>query len=401
MTPVEAFNPFFVAALPEIRFGAGKVEEIPEVLSRFGNKALLITGRSSFTSTSHWPRLLDGLKERGIAWEHMRVEDEPSPALVDQAVSEFRSENIQVVAGIGGGSVLDAAKAIAGLLITGNSVLDHLEGVGRGLPYTGPAVPLVAVPTTAGTGSEATKNAVLSERGPEGFKKSFRHEQLVARVAIVDPQLLASCPKALIAADGMDAFTQLLESYVSTKASPFTDALALSGLEAFRDGFWAAWEGEGEVADAGYARIAYASLLSGITLAQAGLGSVHGLASPLGAYFPIPHGVVCGTLVAEATAVNLLALRERAPESPALDRYARVAALLTRRSYDDPEQAGEALVALLRLWLGRLELPPLSDYGMTDGELDRVVANCRGGSMQTNPLVLSDDELRGLLESRM
>ena len=398
---MEEFKPFFVASLPEIRFGAGSIDDIPEVLSRFGKKVLLVTGRSSFTSTPHWQRLLDGLEARGISWEHMRVEDEPSPALVDEAVARFKGAGIQAVAGIGGGSVLDAAKAVAGLLITGDSVLDHLEGVGRGLPYQGPAVPLLAVPTTAGTGSEATKNAVLSERGSQGFKKSFRHEQLVARVAIVDPQLLASCPKSLIGADGMDAFTQLLESYVSLKASPFTDALALSGLEAFRDGFWEAWGKEGEAAAAGYGRIAYASLLSGITLAQAGLGSVHGLASPLGAYFPIPHGVVCGTLVAEATAMNLRALWERMPESTASARYARVAELLSGRRYADQQEAGEALVALLREWLQRLELPRLGSYGMKAGDLDRVVANCRGGSMQTNPLVLTDGELRGLLESRL
>jgi alcohol dehydrogenase class IV len=398
---MDAFKPFFVAALPEIRFGAGKIDETVEVLSRFGQKALLVTGRRSFSATPHWQRLLKDLKSRGIAWEQVRVEDEPSPALVDEAVARFKGADIQVVAGIGGGSVLDAAKAIAGLLTTGNSVLEHLEGVGRSLPYLGPAVPLVAVPTTAGTGSEATKNAVLSVRGAEGFKKSFRHEQLVARVAIVDPQLLATCPKSLIAADGMDAFTQLLESYVSANASSFTDALALSGLENFRDGFWAAWGPPRPDAAAGYGRIAYASLLSGITLAQAGLGSVHGLASPLGAYFPIPHGVVCGTLVAEATAVNLHALREREPDSPALAKYARIAELLTQRRFSGREQAGEALVALLRDWLQRLELPRLGTYGMGPEQLNQVVANCRGGSMKTNPLVLSDAELRGLLESRM
>ena len=398
---MDAFKPFFVAALPEIRFGAGKIDETAEVLSRFGQKALLVTGRRSFSASPHWQRLLKDLKSRDIAWEQVRVEDEPSPALVDEAVARFKGADIQVVAGIGGGSVLDAAKAIAGLLITGNSVLEHLEGVGRGLPYLGPAVPLVAVPTTAGTGSEATKNAVLSVRGAGGFKKSFRHEQLVARVAIVDPQLLATCPKSLIAADGMDAFTQLLESYVSANASPFTDALAFSGLENFRDGFWAAWEPQRPDAAAGYGRIAYASLLSGITLAQAGLGSVHGLASPLGAYFPIPHGVVCGTLVAEATAVNLSALRERRPDSPALVKYARIAELLTQRRHADQDEAGDALVALLRDWLQQLDLPRLGACGMGPEQLDKVVANCRGGSMQTNPLVLSDAELRGLLESRM
>jgi len=398
---LKALNPFFVASLPEIRFGAGKVSEIPQVLARYGRKALLLTGRRSFLDTPHWERLLADLDSRGVSWQHSRVEDEPSPGLVDETVARFKDAGIDVVAGIGGGSVLDAAKAIAGLLITGRSVMDHLEGVGAGIPYEGPAVPLVAVPTTAGTGSEATKNAVLSERGEQGFKKSFRHEQLVARVAIIDPDLLASCPKSLVAADGMDAFTQLLESYVSANASPFTDALAFSGLEAFRDGFWAAWETDHPDAAAGYGHMAYASLMSGITLAQAGLGSVHGLASPLGAYFPIPHGVVCGTLVAEATAVNLQALRDRAQDSIALGKYARVAELLTRRRYTDPNEAGDALVGLLRDWLDRLDLPRLGAYGMDAGHLDKVVANCRGGSMKTNPLVLTDEDLEGLLRARM
>jgi alcohol dehydrogenase len=320
---------------------------------------------------------------------------------VDATVARFHSAGIQVVLGIGGGSVLDAAKAIAGLLMPGNSVMDHLEGVGLGHPYVGPATPFVAVPTTAGTGSEATKNAVLSRGGAEGFKKSFRHEDLVARVAIVDPELLRSCPKPLIAANGMDAFTQLLESYVSAKASPFTDALAWSGLEAFRDGFWAAWEADGAAAELGYERLAYASLLSGITLAQAGLGSVHGLASPLGAYFAIPHGEVCGALVAEATAINIKALKEREPTAPALEKYARASRLLNRQALPDQEQALEALIVLLRAWTARLPLPRLSRYGVDETQLPRIVANCRGGSMQTNPLVLTDEELETLVRARL
>ncbi len=398
---MDALNSFFVAALPEIRFGSGKISETADVLTRFGNKALLVTGRRSFMDTPHWPALLGGLKDKGVTWEHFQVTDEPSPALVDEAVARFKDCGIQVVAGIGGGSVLDAAKAIAGLLITGNPVLDHLEGVGRGIPYTGPAVPLVAVPTTAGTGSEATKNAVLSERGEQGYKKSFRHEQLVAKVAIVDPDLLAGCPKPLIAADGMDAFTQLLESYVSLKASPFTDALAWSGLEAFRDGFWPAWEADHPHAAAGYSRIAYASLLSGITLAQAGLGSVHGLASPLGAFYPIPHGLVCGTLVAEATAINIRALRERAPDSPALAKYAQVGELLTGWTHGDAETSADALVDLLRDWTVRLDLERLSAYGAEEAHMERILANCRGGSMQTNPLVLTDEEVAELVRARL
>jgi alcohol dehydrogenase class IV len=398
---METINGFFVANLPEIRFGSGRIVETAEVLTGFGHKALLVTGKRSFLQTPHWPALLDGLSAKGMSWEHFQVTDEPSPSLVDEAVARFKGHGIQVVAGIGGGSVLDAAKAIAGLLITGNSVLDHLEGVGRGIPYTGPAVPLVAVPTTAGTGSEATKNAVLSERGESGFKKSFRHEQLVARVAIVDPDLLATCPKPLIAADGMDAFTQLLESYVSIKASPFTDALSWSGLEAFRDGFWAAWEDNRPDAAAGYSRIAYASLLSGITLAQAGLGSVHGLASPLGAFYPIPHGLVCGTLVAEATAINIRALRERAADSVALTKYGEAGRLLSGDDRLDAAAAADALVDLLRDWTRRLDLQRLGAYGAEESHIPRIVANCRGGSMQTNPLVLSDREVEELVRARL
>jgi alcohol dehydrogenase len=202
--------------------------------------------------------------------------------------------------------------------------------VGPEKPYQGPALPFIAVPTTAGTGSEATKNAVLNVRGPNGFKKSFRHELLVPEYALLDPDLLASCPRPQIAANAMDALTQLLESYVSIKANPFTDALAESGLNAVREGLLAWYEG-GDQAAAGRSRMAYAALLSGVCLAQTGLGSVHGLASPLGAFFPIPHGAVCGTLVGAATRVNLTALRERDPNHPSWGKYARAGEILHGR----------------------------------------------------------------------
>jgi alcohol dehydrogenase len=298
--------------------------------------------------------------------------------------------------------VLDAAKAIAGLLPHGNSVMDHLEGVGRNVPYRGPATPWIAVPTTAGTGSEATKNAVLSVQGAHGFKKSFRHDALVAQTAVLDPELLSTCPPALMAANGMDAFTQLLESYVSARANPFTDALALSGIEAVRDGFFAAWRGGGgSEARAGRARMAYASLLSGITLAQAGLGSVHGLASPLGAYFPIPHGVVCGTLVAAATDINLRALRERAPAQEALAKYARVGALLAGNPARTVEENCAGLVATLYEWTARLKLPLLGAYGVGADDIERIVAGARGSSMQTNPIVLTDTEIGEIVRQRL
>ncbi len=398
MNPFKAFQ---IARLPEIRFGSGVFDELPEILARYGRQALLVTGSRSLQQSPRWQRLIDALAKADITWQQVRVDGEPSPELVDQAVRLHRETAIDVVVGIGGGSVLDAAKAIAGLLRTGGSVLDHLEGVGRGLPYTGPTVPFVAVPTTAGTGSEATKNAVLSRPGPDGFKKSFRDDKLIAQLALVDPSLLGSCPKDLIAANGMDAFTQLLESYVSLRASPFTDALASSAMQAFRDGFWPAWEADDPLAQKGYQKLAYASLCSGITLAQCGLGSVHGLASPLGAFFPIPHGVVCGTLVATATRCNINALRQREPDSPALRKYAEAGILLSGRMYASESAAQDGLVDLLDEWTRRLSLPRLGEFGMNQDDIGRVVANCRGGSMQTNPLVLTDDELAELLRERL
>lgn len=397
----ERIDAFRIARLPDIRFGAGSIGLLPGLIADYGKRVLVVTGKRSFVATPRWQELVAALEAQGASWHHVTVEGEPSPERVDAIVAEHRAHAIDVVVAIGGGSVLDAAKAVAGLLRTGDSVMDHLEGVGRGLPYRGPAVPLIAVPTTAGTGSEATKNAVLSVQGAEGFKKSFRDERLVAAVALVDPELLAGCPKAQVAANGMDAFTQLLESYVSRNASPATDALAWSGMQAFCRGFWSAWEEDHPEASRGYGQIAYASLMSGITLAQAGLGSVHGLASPLGAFFPIPHGTVCGTLVAEATEVNVAALRQREPDAAALAKYAEVGRLVRGDLELGGAEACDALVKTLRDWTHRLAMPRLGAYGMGHDDIQRVVAGARGGSMKTNPLVLTDAELGALLETRL
>ncbi len=392
---------FSIARLPRIEFGAGVFARVPDILARYGRSVMLVTGSRSFPSTPQWDQLVTTLDQRDLPWYHVSVDGEPSPQLVDGVTAEYAGSGIDVVLGVGGGSALDAAKAIAGLLRVQRSVMDYLEGVGPELPYAGPAVPLVAVPTTAGTGSEATKNAVLSVQGREGFKKSFRDDRLVAEYAVVDPELLATCPPRVIAANGMDALTQLLESFVSLRANVFTDALAASGLQAVRDGLLPWYEGGSSTMPEVRARMAYAALLSGITLAQCGLGSVHGLASPLGAFYPIPHGVVCGTLVATCTAVNIDALRERAPGSAALDKYAEAAAILCGQSFSSRETAWRALVNLLAEWTERLELPRLGDYGLAAGGLDRVVAHSRGSSMRTNPVNLTDAEIRACLQERL
>jgi len=390
---------FSLSRLPRIEFGSGVLAKLPGIACRYGVHALLVTGAGSLKASPFWPGVTAGLKAQGMSWLHLAIPGEPSPQMVDEAVRALRTKPIDVVIGIGGGSALDAAKAIAGLLGPGNSVMDHLEGVGPELPYAGPATPFIAVPTTAGTGSEATKNAVLSVQGVDGFKKSFRDDKLVAEVALVDPDLLASCPPAVIAANGMDALTQLLESYVSNRAAPLTDSLAWGGMKAARGGLLALYADAGDAA--ARERMAYAALVSGITLAQVGLGSVHGLAAPLGAFFPIPHGVACGTLVATATRINIEALRAREPDHPALERYAQVGRLLSRQGQLGRDAAHAALIDTLDAWTRELRLPGLAHYGVTPADIPRIVANSRGSSMKTNPVWLEDSEIADILAARI
>ncbi len=394
------FSGFALARIPRVEFGRGVINKLSGLLASYGHQVLLITGTHSFQSMPQWAALHANFLQHNLQVKHAINSGEPSPAWVDSTVQQFAACGIDVVVGIGGGSVLDAAKAVAGLLRVQHSVMDFLEGTGPELPYPGPAVPFIAVPTTAGTGSEATKNAVLSVQGVNGFKKSFRHDKLVAEYALIDPELLASCTPTLIAANGMDALTQLIESYVSTRANVLTDALAISGIRAARDGLLP-WYTNGAQATQAHEQMAYAALLSGITLAQVGLGSVHGLASPLGAFFPIPHGTVCGTLLAAATAVNIETLLQRDPANIALDKYARVGEIVCEQRFRSRDTAWQALIEKLENWTQHMALPMLSHYGVTPKDLDKIVVHSRGNSMKTNPVVLTDAEIHTILTQRL
>jgi alcohol dehydrogenase class IV len=381
---------------------------VPALVGSLGRSVLLVTGARSFRGSGAWPALVAALDGAGLRWDHVAVAGEPSPELVDGAVAARRDDPPDVVVGIGGGSALDAAKAIAGLLRSGTAALDHLEGVGRGLPYPGPATPFIAVPTTAGTGSEVTKNAVLSGRlrgaapGTPPFKKSFRDERLVAQAVVLDPDLLAGCPPAVIAGDGMDAVTQLLEAFTSTGASPFTDAVARTGLEAAARALpaWHAAAVRGaapEASAAARAAMSWAACCSGIALANAGLGAVHGIVAALGAAFPVPHGTGCGILLAGTTRANLAALAVRDPGSPALSRYADAGRILAGDRALADGHAREALVATLDTWTAQLQMPRLADLGVGPRDLPGLVAESRGSSMRTNPVVLSDEEIGSIL----
>lgn len=389
---------FRFAKIPTIEFGSGTFERLPLLIGHFGSRVLLITGSRSYKASPQWERLLSTLSNQSIQYFHHTNTGEPSPDFVDETVALFRNEKINVVVSWGGGSVVDAGKAVSAMLPQAGSVLDYLEGVGTGAAHDGRKIPFIAVPTTAGTGSEATKNAVLSRVGPEGFKKSIRHDNFVPDIALVDPQLAVTCPDSVTAACGLDAFTQLLEAYASTEASPLTDALAWSGLEKAADSLIPVSITDPDNIDL-RADMAYASLMSGITLANAGLGVVHGLASPIGGYFPIPHGVVCGTLVGAASQATIDKLaRENGEAHPALAKYARVGFLLAGKANGDVKTGCRLLIDTLDEWLEILQIPRLSGFGITENDFDKIID---GTGNKNNPIALETDEIRAVLQRRL
>jgi alcohol dehydrogenase len=385
---------FNFSRAPHIRFGPGSINDLGHVISGFGKKIALITGRSSLMASGFYKRIETLLESAGVERVVNSVAGEPSPELVDEIVSSLRASNLAAVAAIGGGSVIDAGKAVSAMLKADGPVSDYLEDVGS-KQHSGLKIPFIAVPTTAGTGSEATANAVLSKPGPEGFKKSLRHVNFTPDVAIVDPELMTGCPSGVTAACGMDAFTHLLESYVSTKASPMTDALAESGLAAIKDNLVAACSTRAEDLDTRGA-MAYAALVSGITLANAGLGVVHGMASAIGGRYSTPHGVICGNLVGPATRATIQKLFTVDPKHPALEKYARAGYLLAGTHFNTIENGCDLLLHTIDTWTRKLELPSLANFGFTESDIDALIAE---SSNKNNPAKLDKEEIRGIYEN--
>jgi alcohol dehydrogenase class IV len=379
---------FEFATATRILFGPGRLRDAPAEIAGLGaSRILLVTGRAGDRSG----RLRSALSDRGIAAVPLEVAGEPTVERAREGAALARAERCDGVIAIGGGSALDGGKAVAALAANEGDVLDYLEVVGRGRPLARPPLPFVAVPTTAGTGSEVTRNAVLASPG-DGVKASLRSPLLLPRLAVVDPDLLGG-PPALLAACGLDALTQLVEPYLSSRANPVTDALAAEGMRrSARSLRRACLAG----LDAGAREdLALASLLGGICLANAGLGAVHGFAAAAGAMLSAPHGAVCAALLVASLEVNLRALRERAPGHPALERFGEVAALLTGHPGAAPEE-GIAWVARLVRDLGA---PGLACFGMAGSGVPALVERARrASSMRANPIVLEDAELREIAE---
>jgi len=386
---------FQFSSLPKIIFGPGKRNELAAELSSRGNKVLLLTGSSSVHNSGHGDEIITALKTAKLELKHEVIAHEPSPSLIDKIVEKYRSSGIQVIVAVGGGSVMDAGKAISAMIPVDGSIRDYLEGVGE-KKHPGDKIPFIAMPTTSGTGSEMTKNAVISEVGEKGFKKSLRHENFIPEVAIIDPEMMLSCPAKLTAASGMDAFTQLLESYLSTKANPMTDALALQGLKQIKKYLLRAFL-EGEQNLEARSGMALAAMFSGITLAHAGLGLVHGFASPLGGFYYIPHGVACGSLMAPVFATTIDNLQDQ-PEHPAIKKLIIISKVFADFKYKQDMEYLHAFKEKLIHITTLLEVPMLSEFGLKEEGIQKIV-DCT--SHKNHPVRLTNDQLINALQLRI
>jgi alcohol dehydrogenase class IV len=379
---------FEFATATRIIFGAGTLKEVGAIAAEMGRRALVVTG----SSPARVKPLLDDLAAQGVEPVTFVVPGEPTTHLVSEGTREAREANCDLVIGIGGGSVIDAGKAIAALLTNGGEPLDYLEVIGQGQPLTEPPAPTIAIPTTAGTGSEVTKNAVLAS--PEHrVKVSLRSNLTLPRLAVVDPTLTYSMPPAITASTGLDALTQVIEPYVSNKANPLTDAICREGIRRGARSLRRAYEDGGDAA----ARedMAITSLFGGLALANAKLGAAHGFAGPLGGMFRAPHGAICGRLLPHVMAVNVQALQKRGQGGDALRRYDEVAQLLI----GTPRASAHDGVSWIRALCAALDVPPLSAHGVTEDDFPLIIEKAaNSSSMKGNPIKLTAEEMEGILE---
>jgi len=382
---------FEFCSVGRIVFGRGEFARVGELAGAMGRSALVVTNAGEPGDRGAVDRLAELLSAASLSHVFIRQRGEPTVEGVDAAATAAREAECDVVIGFGGGSAIDAAKAVAGLLTNGGSAIDYMEVVGEGRKITQAAVPWIAIPTTAGTGAEVTKNAVVT-CAPKQYKASIRSELLLARAVIVDAELAVRVRADVTARAGMDALCQVIESYTSIRSQPITDALAFKGIELAARSLRRVYA-DGADVDA-REDMAVAALLSGVTLTNVGLGAVHGFAAPLGANFPIPHGTVCGALLPHVIAANVAAMREEFPDHPGLTRYAEIGRILTGGAALPDDEAIDAGVAWLAETAKELGIPPLGQFGLTDADIPRMVALAgKSSSMRYNPVGLSEGAL--------
>ncbi|MCU1329536.1 MAG: iron-containing alcohol dehydrogenase [Bryobacterales bacterium] len=372
-------------------FGPGVVAELPKMALAYGRRAFVVTGKDRIRRAG----IIAELEGAGFHCTLYGVAGEPTVTVAVDGGAAARLAGSNVVIAIGGGSVIDAGKAIAAFATNEGDPLEFLEVIGRGRPLRAAPLPFIAVPTTAGTGSEVTRNAVLGS--PEhGVKVSLRSASMLPAIALIDPVLTLTLPPDLSASTGLDTLTQLIEPFVSIRANPLTDAICREGIPIAARCLPAVCR-NGRDAES-RAGMSYASVLGGMALANAGLGVVHGFAAPIGGMFDAPHGAVCAAILPHGVAANVAALRERDPESEALVRYAEVARILT----GDTTAEAEACAAWLKALVKDLQVPGLSRYGISLADSDAVVSKAsKASSMKANPLPLTDDELASVFAASL
>lgn len=382
---------FEFATATRIVFGRGTFRQVGELARQMGSRALVTSGLPGELTQP----LLQMLEKEGIDSFVFPVIDEPTTHLVEEGARLGREGKRNLVIGFGGGSAVDTGKAIAALLTNDGEPLDYLEVIGRGQPLKEPPAPYIAIPTSAGTGAEVTRNAVLASHKHQ-VKVSLRSPLMLPRLALVDPELTFSLPQPVTASTGLDALTQVLEPYVSSRSNPLTDSLCREGMARAARSLRRAYEDGNDAA----ARedMSITSLFGGLALANAGLGAVHGFAGPVGGMFHAPHGAVCAALLPHVIEANVTALQQRLPESLLLARYDEVACILTGRQ-DARATDGVAWVQDL---CHALDIPPLSAYGMTPDDIPLLVEKSAvASSMKTNPIKLTSDELICILAKAM
>jgi alcohol dehydrogenase class IV len=382
---------FGFATATQIIFGAGTARTIGNYAATLGQRAMVVSGRSS----ARYGIIREQLEKQGIASTHFSVQGEPTTETALAGVQKARQAACDCVIGIGGGSVIDAGKVIAALLTNRGNLSDYLEVIGKGLPLEKMSAPYIAIPTTAGTGAEVTRNSVL-ESPEHRVKVSMRSPLMLPRWAIVDPELTYSVPPHITASTGLDAFTQLLEAYVSPAANPLTDGICREGLGRAAGSLLPAFEdGSDTVAREA---MSLASLFGGLALANAKLGAVHGIAGPLGGMFKAAHGAICGRLLPFVMAMNISALQRRAPDSPSLARYEEVARIVTGKATATASDG----INWVQKTCAVLKLPPLSDYGITEADFQSLIEKAqKASSMKGNPVQLTEAELAEILQQAL
>jgi len=388
---MSASTSFEFATAQRIVFGAGKVSLLPEIACEFGRKALVVTG----SKPERHATVIEALRAEIESVDVFAVDGEPTVPLVLEGVKQAKAAGVEFIVGIGGGSAIDAGKAIAAFVANPGDPLDYLEVVGKGLPLPEAPLPFVAVPTTAGTGAEVTRNAVLSVPDMKA-KVSLRSPRMLPTVALVDPELTHGLSSAHTATTGLDALTQLIEPFLSWKANPLTDALCRDGIpRAARALPICVVQPDHELARQ---EMAQASLFGGLALANAGLGAVHGFAGPIGGMFPAPHGALCAVLLPFVLEANLAALRAREPENPILSRFDALGLLLT----GNPQARADDAVTWCANLVGKFGIPRLSVWGVTEAQIPVIVGKARrASSMKANPLVLTPEELGAILREAL